>query len=139
MLRGRTGFSIRPQFHSANNKSAHPNSDSTTHLTRLTIRKRHQKSWQPSGDSRKANEIYLLRIQQSNEQPMKSMKNINRLIPVVDSLDEEAMTWQDDEMSSHLQQTTRLQTDDNSSTRLSNKNMQSKQVVTRKMKNMQKY
>ena len=99
-------------------------------MRRPTIRKRHQKSWELSGGSRKADDIYLQRVQKLDEQPMKSMKQTNRFTPLEDSLDEEKMTLQDDalrlahdakEMSSHLQQTTRLQTDDNPPIRLSSK------------------
>ena len=99
-------------------------------MRRPTIRKRHQKSSELSGGSRKADDIYLQRVQKLDEQPMKSMKQTNRFTPLEDSFDEEKMTWQDDalrlahdakEMSSHLQQTTRLQTDDNPPIRLSSK------------------
>ena len=87
-------------------------------------------TWQPSGDSRKADEVYLRRHRKPDEQPMKSVKTTNRFTPLENSLDEQTMNWHNDalrpahdakEMYSRLQQTDRLSTDDKSTKRLSSK------------------
>ena len=113
-----------------NNQSAHPYSDSKTHSTPKTKHDRHQRSWQPSGESRKTDEGNLRRYQKPDEQPMKSMKTTNRFTPLENSLDEQSMNWHNDalrpahdakEMSPHPQPTDRLPTDDKSTKRLSSK------------------
>ena len=99
-------------------------------MTQQTQRNRHQRTWQPSGDSSKADEVYLRRKQKTDEQPMKSMRTTNKFTPLANSLDEQTMNWHNDalrpahdakEMYSHLQPTDRLSTDDKSTKRLSSK------------------
>ena len=105
-----------------------PTTTLTQHTTHPTQHKRYQRSWQPSGDSSKADEVYLRRQKKPDEQTMKSMKTTNRFTPLENSLDERTMNWHNDalrpahdakEMYSHLQPTDRLSKDDKPTKRLS--------------------